>query len=191
MQGLPGVQGPKGDAGSVGPQGVAGAKGDKGDTGPAGTSATSLHVYDANGQDLGIFTSGAPGDNVQTFLPSLGAFILFTTDHPGGTPRPRPVFDSGYIYYEQPNCQGTAYMRGTATSPYQRIYADVPDVSGLIIPFGAPQVSITAFSARQPGSACTTNDLGVAPTGTAESVYAVQPVTLPFTLPLAYPLKVK
>ena len=190
--GATGPIGPQGPAGTQGIQGIQGQKGDKGDAGPPGSAASSLHVYDANGQDLGILISGPPGGNVTTFLPSLGAFLRFTTDHPGGTPYMHPEFSGGgYIYYQQANCQGTAYITGDASDPYQQIYVDTPDVSGLMIPFGTPQVSITAYSARQPGGACTTNDLGVSPNGAAETVYPVQSVTLPFNLPLAYPPQVR
>ena len=75
--GATGPVGPQGPAGPQGIQGIQGQKGDKGDAGPPGSAASSLHVYDANGQDLGILISGPPGGNMTTFLPLLGAFLRF------------------------------------------------------------------------------------------------------------------
>ena len=79
-----GPQGPEGIQGEQGIQGETGPKGDKGDTGeqgpagPSGTpSGTGLHLYDANGQDLGLYIGG----NLTTYFANLDKVYNFDQDN--------------------------------------------------------------------------------------------------------------
>lgn len=93
-------------------QGEKGEKGDKGDTGPQGPAGEQLHLFDANGQDLGRLidmegdysnetsytTYWSDRDLILSFLENKDQqSVTFTIDHSG-------------FYYSQPYCEGDAYV---------------------------------------------------------------------------------
>lgn len=129
-EGIQGPKGEKGEQGEVGPMGPQGPKGDKGDvgeqgpiglTGPKGDPGvnSSLHLYDANDQDLGILI-GTTGFNsaMVTYIPDLDVVFRFsqTPDSNSNTflvtTERGPVIQSGGkgIYFKEVNCTGDSYV---------------------------------------------------------------------------------
>lgn len=164
IQLIPGSQGP------VGPEGP---------QGPAGTSSTDLYVYDANDQNLGILLSVTPADArvFNTYLSTSGIFLdLRQSDGPEtvvinniGSP----------IYFSSDNCIGAAYIPGgnpggTVISHTGRAFKiiDGTKVNGL-----------NSWSRLTSG--CENGQ------GITSLLNPLQEVSLPFNLPLSWPLEVR
>jgi hypothetical protein len=120
LAGPAGPQGPKGDTGEQGEQGDKGDKGDPGVAGPAGPAGSSsgggaLHVYDANGQDLGLYITSDV-----TFVPEIGSIVRFHRV-PGGANFPGgfPVWigSNETVFYSERNCTGIALSGGIGSLP--------------------------------------------------------------------------
>ena len=157
---------------------VAGPQGPQGERGPAGPG---LHVQDANGQDLGLMVSGLAA----TYLPQLDLFADFNDGHP---PQFQPWMGTE-IYFAQPDCGGPAYLdagRIYSSRSTRSIWAGNPDVFGRFqVPHDAQKLTITARS--QPSG-----DGGFSCRNISRDylVYPLEPVTLPFTEPLGWPIRI-
>lgn len=117
-----GPQGPEGPAGAVGPMGPAGPKGDTGETGPAGPQGpvgpqgpagqdgrdgSAVVVVDSVGTVLGNVIGGTQllpyYDRTNVALNIDGKVYSVVVNRNG-------FWQDGGLYYEQPNCSGTAYL---------------------------------------------------------------------------------
>lgn len=187
-QGDPGPQGPQGEPG---PQGEAGPIGPQGPSGADGSDASTLHLFDANGQDLGAVVHGSGSDNVHTYLPTLGVIAVF--DLANDVLVRHPTF----IYYEEDNCTGEPLVdtsHGGIVQSYDllRLYGvpldNRPNPPTYRIVRGA------AFSLRTYRSRWQREDDTVIcknlPLSGPTSLVALEEVTLPFTEPLTWPLEV-
>ncbi|MBI4059746.1 collagen-like protein [Candidatus Giovannonibacteria bacterium] len=112
-KGDPGPRGEKGDKGDPGPQGeqgIQGERGDKGEPGPRGEqgpSGENLHLFDANGQDLGLVISGDGGANPFTvYISSLRGVVSTANGREVITPKVEEVF------FLERDCNGEPLSRG-------------------------------------------------------------------------------
>jgi hypothetical protein len=149
------------------------------------STGKALHVYDANGQDLGIAA------NSSIFIPSLSRFIsfLFNSNAVAGS-----YPDQGYIYFSSTDCTGPAYIVPSDANP-PTTTSNVLTFDGqhfYIYPNLAPSTQITVGSAyywdhnyNQPR--CSPNPIDNQP----HKAYTLQQVKLPFTTPVAWPLQYK
>lgn len=191
-QGLPGKIGPQGEPGlqgEAGLQGEPGPRGEQGPTGPAGSGGGSqLHLFDGRGQDLGLFIDA----NSTTFLPGLALYLRFAEQGSSRNALPPkfvPINDG--LYFEQLNCAGAIYLdidRVSTVVQRQGVFAGNPDVFGRfrIIPDSSP-MSVTIRS--RPSGDGGFNCLNITPN--SKAVYPVESITLPFSEPLTYPLRIK
>jgi hypothetical protein len=189
-QGLVGATGPQGPKGSTGP---AGPQGPKGDTGPAGP-ASAVQILDANGQFLGY-----PSTEAHVYIPSLKADIAFKTPdsppvYPDSPIELGDIADSleylsdTYRVYTQPNCAGTEYFRGSAGTKMPRVRKS--SVNGkLYVARETAPVVIQIQSSRQAYADPCVNATLPYQTVYATPGYAITEVTLPFTVPVAFPLR--
>ncbi len=120
-QGLPGSPGPAGAPGGVGaegpqgPQGPRGLQGSRGETGPAGT-AGGLSVVAANQAVLGTVVSAAPGSPTMVARLVDGVWVGIPMMADG------VVAMSYYAFYDNPQCDGSAYaMFETTQEPLVRM----------------------------------------------------------------------
>lgn len=149
------------------------------------STGKALHVYDANGQDLGIAA------NNSIFIPSLSRFIsfLFNSNAVAGS-----YPDQGYIYFSSTDCTGPAYIVPSDANP-PTTTSNVLTVDGqhfYIYPDLAPSTQITVGSAyywdhnyNQPR--CSPNPID----NQLHKAYTLQQANLPFTTPVAWPLQYK
>jgi len=214
--GQAGVAGIAGAVGPQGPQGVKGDKGDKGDTGavgPKGSAAANsgISVYDANNQFLGVYAKeimiGLEGTSYEIFVPAPVA--AFVTIRPNGTisdtydPSDEYSYpliysrtdDSSYRsggYFTSNDCSGpsfteTTYQRrgskplliagtGTAADKYF-IYKEKNTDRGIV----------TLKSASFDSSCFPRNVILY----TAPQSFERTEVSLPFTMPIAIPLRLE
>ena len=166
------IQGPKGDMGPQGPQGEPGPKGDKGDPGEGGST---LHVWDANGQDLGTLISTGPSfSSFTTYIPELGIVLQLQN---GQTVT---IGNTDSLWFHEENCQGIAYGRGgnpggTVVSRDGR--------RGFKFTDGAIVYGDDFFKSRF-------DDRCYNGQGGPGGGIPMEEVTLPFSLPLAGPLEI-
>ena len=187
---IQGLKGDKGDQGEQGTQGEPGPKGDKGDignVGPQGPIGASLHLYDANGQDLGIlikaneFTGG-----IEIYMPTLDA--VFTLRQSIST-NPNGFFvessnQTTQIYYENQNCTGNAYIRTISFDGMPNTIRWVQTLNRFFKVTG--ELSASQFQTQSflhPGG-CVNN------ISTPDYRIRVEEVTLPFSWPPAGPLHI-
>lgn len=171
------IQGVKGDKGDTGEQGPQGLKGDKGDIGERGPAGLALHLFDANGQDLGIIFDIEPLSlsNVTTFISSPGIFLQLRQSSQSIT-----VANMDAVWFTGANCTGTPYGRGgnpggTIVNPsVGRAFRYVT---------GSPLSDDSAFGSRLAGD-CANNQ------GGPGLGFPMEEVLLPFSFPLALPLHV-
>lgn len=192
---VPGPQGPKGDkgdTGAMGPQGLQGEKGDKGDTGtqgPVGVNGMTLHLKDANGQDLGLLTnsalvneSGSTTDDriYTTYLTDTDIFLEFVlhTDRTVSLNSGRSGVTG--IYFRGLNCTNDGFLT-TQPVPHTLYKAGSRY-------FKASQESLSLGSWPRATSSRYIN--GCQNTGDGYPLYILDEVFLPFSEPLAWPLQV-
>jgi len=154
-------------------------------------SNKALHVYDANGQDLGISTFHSGSAN-HIYSPTLQRFIyLYFTDSsidcdfdPGAT--------GSSAYYQSTDCTGTPYTLTLFADPnsYTSDLIPIDTQTFYIIPDHAPTTTVSINSVLQwdTSSHQALCHLYALPNA---QVYQLQPVSLPFTVPLALPLQFK
>jgi hypothetical protein len=161
--------------------------GERGEQGPAGSSGTALHLFDANGQDLGIFVGqDEKATWIFTFLPSSGDLLRIYA----GDPKVQIDTSVNRISYSELNCQGDPFSTSVRSpSIKNQIDASVV-VSGVkkyfrfITSIPAQRVS---NSYRDNTGICINLDGG----GRFNPTYELQEVSLPFSEPLAWPLEVR
>jgi hypothetical protein len=179
--GAPGAPGAKGDTGAAGAKGDTGAAGAKGDTGAQGSigltgpvgPAGSITVQDDGNQTLGVLLSETYG-TVTIYIPSLNktAQILTKTD-----PTYAGKLWDLVVYYETDNCTGTLYSdtNHNLLSVFENVFYTTSTLT-----------HVTIASNRLQYGACT-------PLAPSErnmyQLQAVLPEDIPFTLPVALPLK--
>ncbi len=174
------AEGPQGPQGEKGDQGEQGIQGPKGDTGDAGGSGTSVHLVDADGQDLGAITD-VVGDSRNSFVTfQSGYFIDITQDNTNQTVNWRGV-SGDRIYFTGQNCEGSVYIYDTPGAGYflkagQRIF--VPTSAGL-------QNGLVTLSKLNANGQCS-NGSGVDFGVPAEEI--ANPFS--FTEPIAWPLRI-
>jgi hypothetical protein len=211
MQGLPGpqgIQGPKGDKGDTGsqgpigltgPQGPQGVKGDKGDTGGQGPQGLpgigAVKVFDSNNQFLGILLGyrdgylllvGYPvpgGIDAVIYVPSLARSVQISLEY-------GDVADSLHNETDTSGFSGEVLFFDDDDCATLSTYG-LPSLSSRIIKVGndyyagdksAPS-SVPIHSYYWMGSC------GVLDVGSTAPLVPIQKITLPFTLPVALPLR--
>lgn len=166
---ITGPQGPKGDKGD---------KGDPGEIGPQGPSGSSLHLYDANGQDLGILldTDAINLDRATTYLLNPGIFLTLSQSS-----QSIRVVNEDAVWFTEDNCTGTPYARGLGNPG-----ATIVSRSGRAFKFiNGDGRSDFSNASRLAGGLCSNNQ------GTFELLHPMVEVSLPFSIPLAWPLEIR
>lgn len=197
-QGVPGPQGPQGDVGPQGPTGPQGAQGIPGPQGPQGPAGQQLHLYDANGQDLGTILDSINGGYSGTgygfnvFVPQMNRIARIIEEDFGVNQHKPIVVDNDNslthdIYFSDIGCSGIPY-------------SDTPISHFTIIKNGqewwfgqTPRYFVGTglngnFSEQ---SYLDNNHLCTNHVSVLHSLYELQEVTLPFTFPLAGPLYIQ
>jgi len=154
-------------------------------------SNKALHVYDANGQDLGISTFHSGSANY-IYSPTLQRFIYlyFTDSSIGGD------FDPGATgsaaYYQSTDCTGTPYALALFANPnsYTSDLIPVSPQAFYIIPDHEPTTTVSINSVPQWDTSSHQALCHFYALPNAQA-YLLQPITLPFTIPLALPLQFK
>lgn len=128
-------------------------------------------LCDANNNTLGIVAGGGPKT---VFIPSISKFATFNSGS----------IDSfaGEVYYTSNNCTGTKY--------FLKYYSEdviVMHKGGAYYQDSLNSFVITAKS-RDNGSSCLDYTI-YSPSGYEKTVAQLNPVVLPFSLPIATPLK--
>ncbi|TSC79800.1 MAG: hypothetical protein G01um101429_327 [Parcubacteria group bacterium Gr01-1014_29] len=177
---------------------IKGEKGDKGDTGLSGVdgkNATELHLFDANGQDLGIYvgenSAGMPSEQPITFNTGLGVFFGFAQS---GAEQKKAKFEprETTLLFEQIDCGGDMFVHVTTGRQVQNIFA--VDNGGnnprnfplFLIEKESASRTILSHSTGTPSPRCQNYSVPQ----TVETLVATE-VVLPFTEPLAWPLEVR
>lgn len=164
-QGEPGPQGPEGPVGPEGPQGLRGPKG------------FSFHVFDGANQDLGIMIDFTP-NGYNTYLPDQDLVLRFET-RSNGIATLEATYAGG-TYYPDDNCAGVAFAENVLNGQQLFRGSAMPYYRALV---GSP--AIRNFRSRSELSSGCHNEIG-----TFQHSYLVQLVTLPFTQPLIWPLRI-
>jgi len=188
-----GSQGEKGDPGEPGPQGergLEGVKGDKGDpgekgyVGEQGPTGSSVHLFDGNGQDLGVLISMNT-----TLNEDLGAIFHFEprSYNSGIGAKFRPL--GMELFFEQSNCQGKPFTHFGGDEKQQvyrvtegQLYAEtywMADFSE------NPRTRLALSKTTQHDTGCE------AIARTIDSSIMLREIALPFSEPLAWPLEIR
>ena len=136
-----------------------------------------FHVYDKNDQYLGIMV-WMGGDDIDLFIPSLGGVFHYSTDYSGWCD------DELRLVFVSSDCTGTPYAR----DPFPQIF-DFSPLSPLSLN-GFYKVDYNGKQTFTPGSrsdescSCQPN-----PGDPNAEYYPFVQVQLPFTTPLALPLR--
>jgi hypothetical protein len=181
-KGEQGEQGPSGPQGESGPAGPQGEKGEPGPQGPAGAGGASLRLEDGNGQDLGILLSvdderyrtfGAETETVQNFTFSRDGTPIHVT---GGSP----------LYYMEEDCSGKPFTVVTDTLMSHRLLRGDYDPARALYKYNLsqPPAPRTSVSERMSGGGCQNVSRDIS------RAIDIEEVTLPFTEPLAWPLRI-
>ncbi len=155
------------------------------------SGSKALHVYDANGQDLGISTFHSGSAN-HIYSPTLQRFIyLYFTDSsidgdfdPGAT--------GSAAYYQSTDCTGTPYSLALFANPnsYTSDLIPVSPQAFYIIPDHAPTTTVSINSVLQWDTSSHQAICHYYSLPNAQA-YQLQAISLPFTTPLALPLQFK
>lgn len=182
---IQGLQGEKGDEGDPG------EKGEKGDDGKDGME---LHVFDANGQELGIYVgdhTANPSEQPITFNTDLGVFLKFAQS---GAEQKKVTFEprSAELLFEQKNCEGNAFASINASRPIQNVFSadgdgTIPRVYSLFL-IGKEPAARTILSRSSGDEAIPCVNFT---TPQIKETLTTSDIVLPFTEPLAWPLEVK
>ncbi len=199
LKGNKGDIGPKGDTGEqgsiglTGSQGVQGEPGPKGDRGEQGSSGQSLHLFDANGQDLGTYLN-SDDLSYQTFIPKLGVRVPFTTKL---ICAPSVVCTIGSIvnapkvttYFSDMDCNGNVYAAApnAGSVPDNHILVTTGNGKYFRVQNRAYEISYSSYMSG--GSAMCVQSSGQK-TETLPFLQ-IEEITLPFSLPLTWPLEIR
>jgi hypothetical protein len=175
-EGLQGPKGDKGDPGLQGPIGLTGPMGQQGTPGPEGTQgpAGSIDVYDAIDQYLGHLLH-ADISYTHIYVPTLQSVIVLTT-------QTGELYSDSYgtLVYESNNCTGQPYAHNQFQLRIFKNYESFYKLSAMVY-----MTSFTSHSWKD------MND-GICRTWDAiRKVIPVEEVILPFTLPVALPLRLE
>jgi hypothetical protein len=188
LAGLQGQQGTQGEVGPMGPQGLQGIQGTKGDKGDTGVPGQTLHLLDANNQDLGVFVDLINPDSsnreFHTYLPALGAVARFYSDADhriakfvySGLP-------GGEVWYTGSACTGTPSSAYSFLENYTLTAVTlVPGGNKYFI--GTNDIGTTrTWNSHLTDSGCKE----ISPE--THVTYALQEVTPSFVEPIVWPLK--
>ncbi len=186
-----GEQGPRGEQGELGPPGERGEPGPPGPQGPQGERGQigqSPHVYDANGQDLGI---AIDAHGPRTYIPELDVIGMFVDEPEGAMDNAVHLgMNMENILFTGVNCTGDPYAelgRAETSITMQGLYdGRNPNRFGYFrtVPWSiAGQVLMASESQGQ--GVCRNWDPPV-----MRLAHPLEQVELPFDLPLAWPLRV-
>jgi len=155
------------------------------------SSSKALHVYDANGQDLGISTFHSGSAN-HIYSPTLQRFIyLYFTDSsidgdfdPGAT--------GSAAYYQSNDCTGTPYSLAIFANPnsYTSDLIPVSSQAFYIIPDHEQTTTVSINSVLQWDTSSHQDICHFYSLPNAQA-YQLQPINLLFSVPLALPLQFK
>lgn len=181
------IQGPKGDKGDKGDPGEQGPQGERGEIGPQGPAGTSLHLFDANGQDLGIILQSSQLTGIETYIPSLDAVFSFKQSI---STSPRGFFVSSLnqttqVYFENQNCSGNAYVPVLTFNGMPNTIRWVQNLNRFFKVMGELSTGQFRTQSFLSPSGCTNN---LSPE--AQYWVRVEEITMPFSWPPAGPLRV-
>lgn len=167
----------------VGPQGPQGPQGDPGAQGPPGPTGQQLHLYDANGQDLGIYLYDAQGNSLgskahRTYMSTLGLIIPISenwNNYADISANDQP------IYFDQPGCMGK--MFSNAIDHYSLMKNS--DLGKYFKSTGVYFQNTITYPSWIGGGACQNQPFNLANTTEVEEVF------LPFFEPIAWPLYIQ
>jgi hypothetical protein len=177
---------------SDGPIGPQGQKGDKGNPGEPGLPGKELHLFDANGQDLGILVNSVVSGHHPwhyTYLLDLGVVVTFEDREDSLKARVFSTSGSGSggltgISFTEPGCTGIPF-ESNETQPLNR-FALVKPTNYRYFKFNGEVVSsLTRKSFYAVGGAegvCNSN------VSTVPNARVLEEIYLPFTEPLVWPL---
>jgi hypothetical protein len=164
----------------------------------------SLKAYDANDQELGLAVDHT-GNQTTIYSPTLQRSIYLSINNI--TSINNDLASNVSVYFQSPDCTGTAYALADRDTPYNISYTLPNGTTTYITPndliavgpqhfYVIPDSETATF--MQPNSmqywtggnsvGCFTGPFNFQPEPHA---YALQQVNLPFTLPLALPLQFK
>ena len=165
------IQGPQGEAGPQGP------KGDKGDVG------ASFHLYDANNQDLGtLIGSQADAVRFDTLHHIQDRVIIVRWAGAAGNKIAGLDIPGATLYFTELGCTGDAFINHAENFP-QKLMEEQGGPSYFVpLPESAGE---RHSKSRKESGICESS------VGAWSDTYIVSFVTLPFTLPPAWPLKIQ
>jgi hypothetical protein len=145
----------------------------------------ALHTVDAGGNDLGLLVSLT--SNEYTVMLSSGNIVSIRVSE---TPPELKVGGVSFVGWSAPGCVGTAYVEESLVTTQGLLqglfYVDADANNFYRIPVGATAAPVTFASRREsPAAPC-----GPAPSS-ATSAFVLEPVDVPFTVPLTKPLHVR
>lgn len=188
-KGDPGELGPKGDKGDTGERGPKGDQGEKGDTGEQGPAGTSLHLYDANGQDLGILINTNYTKHF-TIVPGTDFVIQFSDNDQTQEAKVFSANGGGSgginrVYFTEPNCEGTPMVNTGANTPHRLalLKTGAPLKYFRFTGVGNTSLEVQSYSNTNPVQCQSIQTI----IGDAS---ILEEVLLPFTEPLAWPLTI-
>lgn len=150
------------------------------------TGVSPLKVFDANGQELGLYVGRDNNNSTEVFIPSLQKPILISDYN-----------NSGYAtfgvssFYESEDCTGTIYVNkavGSSHLIFKIRYSDYVSYASSYYTVNVDTVAETlTVRSIYDGVICNTNNIGFEPI-IGEFLLPTK-VDLPFNVPVALPLK--
>jgi hypothetical protein len=164
-------------------QGPTGEQGPEGPTGPQGIAGPSMHLEDANGQNLGAVVN-AGGHIFGTFHRGMEVFLNFDTSY--AVPVYRPEIRT--IYFTEASCGGIAFTNLIKWGidfqlTYAAANADGARESAVYVPASPVATERDAQSKKVFGSPCQASGAQF------REAIELREFVLPFSEPLAWPLR--
>lgn len=180
-QGEAGKQGPQGEMGEPGEPGPAGERGEPGPQGPAGTGGSSLRLEDGAGQDLGIVVNALSGPII-TYMPEQKALITFM-QYRDAERAYASVVESDTVFFAGENCTGQTYTEVLGATP-DKAFVTGRNSDRFFRHTEEPvAIGVTIQSRLNNSEDCKA--------WTSSGLFApVEEITLPFDVPLTWPLRV-
>jgi len=178
-----GIQGEKGDTGEQGEQGEkgeAGESGADGTDGNDGVDGTTLHLFDDDGQDLGIFLNfDDSSGRRRTYIPEIDALVDF---HVSSSNQRVRIERNQTIRFTQEDCKDDPYTNNAFT-PEVLLQAQETGRFFVVMPDAPTAPTLTKSELTNSG--CTNLNSG------PHELFLLREVTLPFSYPPAYPPDVR
>jgi hypothetical protein len=174
-----GAQGPTGPQGPQGAQGPTGSTGPQGAQGPQGTAGSSrgATVYDAADQSLGIFLETTDKyEPVGDFFSPAIKILIESLEREAVINAFTGQLDNGFFYYESTDCTGTPYMNAN-------ILYRVNKSAGKYYTGTYMQPVSVMVNSDFNGVTCEHNEY------LQNNLVVATEVTLPFTTPVALPMR--